>query len=84
MQHGIGQKISFFIAIICYLAAVASLIATFYWGGEIGTNHPVVASFGASVVFFICVGIVLHVIGRVNLPNLKIDGGKVEKNTPDT
>ena len=52
-QRGIGQKISFFIAIICYLAAVASLIATFYWGGEIGTDHPVVASFGASVVFFI-------------------------------
>jgi len=67
-----SQKISFAIAIISYGLALFCLAATFYLGGEMGSDDSVVASFGASVVFFISVGIVLHVIGRVSLPDLKI------------
>ncbi len=71
-QRKTSQKISFAIAIISYGLALVCLVATFYLGGERGSNDPVVASFGASVVFFISVGIVLHVIGSVSLPDLKI------------
>jgi predicted tellurium resistance membrane protein TerC len=68
-----AQKISLAIAMLCYLAAIGCVGAAFHFHGELGGEHPVVASLGASVVFFIGVGIVLHVIGRADLPNLRID-----------
>lgn len=68
----LGQKISFFLAIFSYAAAVACVGATYYWRGELGGEHPVVASFAAAVIFFIGVGIVLHVIGKANIPDLRI------------
>lgn len=66
------QKISFALAVLSYLMSVSCAVATVYWHGLAGSNSPVVASFGASVVFFLGVGIVLHVIGRANLPDLRI------------
>jgi hypothetical protein len=45
-------------------------VALFVWLGDLGGEHPVIASLGASLVFFVGAGIVLHVIGRANLPNL--------------
>ncbi len=76
-QKGAAQKISFILAIISYLLAVGCVGATVYCSNVLGGDHPVSASFGAAVVFFSCVGIVLHVIGRADLPNLSIrgDGG---------
>lgn len=71
-QTSTAQKVSFIIAIISYLAAIGCIGATYYYTSELGSEHPVVASFGAAVVFFIGVGIVLHVIGRVNLPDLSM------------
>ena len=67
-----AQKISFVIAIISYMASIACVVATIYWHGQVGGESPIVASLGASVVFFLGVGIVLHVIGRANLPDLRI------------
>ncbi|MCW8946928.1 MAG: hemerythrin family protein [Sedimenticola sp.] len=71
-QTSTAQKVSFIIAIISYFAAIGCLAATYIYSGSLGSDHPVVASFGAAVVFFIGVGIVLHVIGRVNLPDLSM------------
>lgn len=70
-----AQKVSFYIAIISYIAAIGCILASVYYSGELGSDHPVVASFGAAVVFFVGVGIVLHVIGRVDIPDLKIKSG---------
>lgn len=67
-----AQKVSFYVAIISYVAAIGSVFASVYYSGELGGDHPVVASFGAAVVFFVGVGIVLHVIGRADIPDLKI------------
>ena len=67
-----GQKIAFVIAILCYIAAVACVAATLYYHGQLGSDDPIVASLGASVVFFTGVGIVLHVIGRADIPDLRI------------
>ncbi|MCU7923394.1 MAG: hemerythrin family protein [Candidatus Thiodiazotropha sp. (ex Dulcina madagascariensis)] len=65
------QKALMVIAVISYLAGIGCGIAAFYFGE--GTNDPITASFMASVVFFVGVGIVLQVIGSTNLPTLKIE-----------
>ena len=67
-----AQKISFAIAILCYVASVVCIVATIYYHGQLGGQSPVVASLAASVVFFLGVGIVLHVIGRADIPDLRI------------
>lgn len=69
-----GQKISFGLALLSYLAAFLSSVSFFYFRGELGGDDPVVASLGSTIVFFIGVGIVLHVMGRVDLPSLSLKG----------
>ena len=68
-----SQKISLVIAYLCYLAAGLTFLAAIVRGITVGTENPIFASMAASVVFFIGCGVVLHVIGVVNLPNLKIE-----------
>lgn len=75
-QRGIGQRAAFVTAIVFYLCAIGCVIAALYYNHQLGTNNPIVASLMASVVFFIGAGIVLHVIGRVDLPDLKIQSDK--------
>jgi len=71
-QTSKAQKVSFGIAIISYLAALGCIAATVYYSGELGGDHPITASFAAAVVFFVGAGIVLHVIGRVDIPDLSM------------
>ena len=40
---------------------------------EMGANNPISASLMASIFFFICVGVILTIIGRSNLPDFKIE-----------
>jgi predicted tellurium resistance membrane protein TerC len=75
-QRGIGQKIAFASAIIFYLCSIGCMIAAYYYTQQLGSDHPVVASLLASVVFCIGGGIVLHVIGKADLPDLKIQVDK--------
>ncbi|AKH20252.1 hypothetical protein [Sedimenticola thiotaurini] len=82
-QTRMSQKISFFVAIVSYCAAICCLLASIYYFGELGRDHPVVASFAAAVVFFIGVGIVLHVIGRVDIPDLRIKSGPLNADKSD-
>ena len=67
-----SQKIAFMVAIFCYAAAVGCLAATAYFGSQLGSDAPIVAAFSASIVFFTGAGIVLHVIGKSDLPDLRI------------
>ena len=67
------QRVAVFFAYLFYLAAVASLAATGWFGWQQGVNSPPVAAFAASVVFFIGGGVVLHVMGRADLPDLRLD-----------
>ena len=75
-QRGIGQKIAFTSAIVFYLCGIVCVIAAFYYNRQLGTDSPIVASLIASVVFCISSGFVLHVIGKVDLPDLKIQSNK--------
>ena len=71
-QKKTAQKVSFLIAIACYLCAVACLIGVAYFGQLLGSDDPVVAALASSIVFFTGAGVVLHVIGRADLPDLKV------------
>ena len=71
--RGIGQKISLAAAYLCYGLALACLATLGLWVRDLGGDHPVIASLGATVVFFVGAGVVLHVMGRANLPNLSFD-----------
>ena len=77
----IGQKISFFFAVSCYLMAVATFIFGAYWQQNYDTNSPIFASAIASVIFFISCGVVLHYMANANLMDLKI---KLNDNTKTT
>lgn len=69
-KRGYIQKLLLVIAVINYLAAVACGIAAGYPGT--GFSDVVDASLMASVVFFLGVGIVLHVLANANIPDLRI------------
>ncbi|RLJ18023.1 hemerythrin family protein [bacterium endosymbiont of Escarpia laminata] len=73
-----AQKVSLAVAYICYVTAVIMLFFAGYRAYAVGTDNPIFASFAASVFFFVSCGIVLHVMGTVSLPNLKIDSKKLE------
>ena len=59
-SRGLGQRIAYGVALGSNLCAILCLAAIFVWHGELGSEHPVIASLGASLVFFVGVGIVLH------------------------
>jgi hypothetical protein len=80
--RGLGQHAAFVTALLFYVCAVLSLAGLFIWVGELGGEHPIIASLGACVVFFVGAGIVLHVIGRANLPHLGFGADKPGENTP--
>ena len=71
-RPGKSQKIAFIVAILCYLAAVCCMVAAAYYAKQLGVESPMVAAFSASIVFFAACGIVLHVIYRADLPDLRI------------
>ncbi|MES9856325.1 MAG: hemerythrin family protein [Sedimenticola sp.] len=71
-QRKLGQKITFVIAIIFYLCGVGFIAAAGYYGSQFGTESPIFASFAASVVFFFGAGIVLHVMGSINMPDFRV------------
>ena len=72
-SRGVGQRISLGSAFLFYGGALFCLGLLGYCLGDLGSNHPIIASLGAAVVFFIGAGVVLHVMGLANLPNLRFD-----------
>ena len=58
--------VSFLLALVCGGWLVLRL-------DEFGANNPISASLMASIFFFICVGVILTIIGRSNLPDFKIE-----------
>jgi uncharacterized membrane protein YjjB (DUF3815 family) len=66
------QKVALTAGKLCFLAALVSGIFLYLKINELGMNHPVSASFLASVFFFTFVGILLSIVGKTNIPDLKI------------
>ncbi len=70
-KKGLLQKISFVSGVISFMIAVITGIALYYQIQGVESNNPVTASLGASVFFFVCVGIVLTMIGKADIPSFK-------------
>ena len=75
-QRGIGQKVAYVSAMFFYLCSIGCAIAAFYYNQQLGSDNPIVASLVASVIFCVSNGFVLHVIGKVDLPDLRIQADK--------
>ena len=71
-RRGAGQKAALLFARLGFLVAVAAAVGAAVRAATDGTADPIFASLLASVVFFGGAGIVLHVIGRADLPDLRI------------
>lgn len=71
-KNRVGQKVSYVMAIIFYIAGIGCIVMALYSSQKAVPNDPVVAAFAASVVFFFGAGFVLHVIGKANLPDLRV------------
>jgi hypothetical protein len=69
MQRTLGQKISYAIALFCYLSALALGIGSVLYEPSM-ENDPVLASLMASSFFAVSCGIVLHFIANARLKGL--------------
>jgi len=66
------QKVALVVGKLCFLIAVGSGVFLYLKIDELGADHPVSASFLASVFFFTFVGILLSIVGRADIPDLTI------------
>jgi hypothetical protein len=72
-RKGSLQKLSIVFSAISFALAVVTGVVLYFKLESIGSDHPVSASLMASVFFFICVGVILAVIGRADIPSFKFD-----------
>ncbi|WP_456414269.1 hemerythrin family protein [Thiolapillus sp.] len=71
-KQNVSQKVAVVFAYLFYASAVASVIAVGYYYIQHGGSHPSVAAWAAAIVFFIGGGVVLHVMGRADIPDFRI------------
>ncbi|MCG7989984.1 MAG: hemerythrin family protein [Candidatus Thiodiazotropha lotti] len=79
-RKGVLQKISLISAGVSFLLAIASSVMLYFQIESVGKDDPISASFMASTFFFVCVGVVLAVIGKADLPSFKSDNSETESN----
>ena len=77
-KKGVLQKIALVSSVISFLLALVSSVMLLLRLETVSENDPVTASLIAAAFFFICVGIVLAIIGLANLPSFKFND--VEEN----
>ena len=66
------QKVALVVGKLSFMTALVSAVFLYFKVNELGADHPVSASFLASVFFFTFVGILLSIVGRADIPDLKI------------
>lgn len=71
-ERRMGQKVSWFFAVFCYLLAIFSIAFAIYWKMDNGTQSPIFASALASIFFFASCGFVLQYIANSNLPDYNL------------
>ena len=75
-RKGILQKISLISAVVSFVLALTSGVLLYLRLESVGSDNPISASFMASTFFFICVGVVLTIIGKADIPSFKIDSSE--------
>ena len=72
------QKVALVVGKLCFLTAMGSGVFLYLKVNELGADHPVSASFLASVFFFTFVGILLSIVGKADIPDLTVRTSKKE------
>jgi len=72
-RKGVLQKVSLVAAVVSFLLALTSGIMLYLRLGDVGMDNPISASFLASTFFFVCVGVVLAIIWKADIPSFKFD-----------
>ena len=75
-RKGILQKVSLISAVVSFVLALISGIMLYLRLESVGSDDPISASFIASIFFFVCVGVVLTIIGTADLPSFKFDNSE--------
>ncbi|HIJ30965.1 MAG: hemerythrin family protein [Gammaproteobacteria bacterium] len=71
-SKGIGQKIAYGLSLVSFFLAIVLTYVLITYDQDTGTADSIIASMMAGIVFFVGVGVVLLVIGKANLPDLRI------------
>lgn len=77
-KKGIFQKTSLAFAVISFVLSVVSGFMLYFRLDEVNDFDPVNSSFLASFFFFICIGFVLTVIGKANIPSFKVGDSEIK------
>ena len=75
-RKGILQKVSLISAALSFVLALTAGVMLYLRLESVGMDNPISASFLASTFFFVCVGVVLAVVGMADLPSFKIDNSE--------
>ncbi|MCG7869775.1 MAG: hypothetical protein JAY74_25820 [Candidatus Thiodiazotropha taylori] len=77
-RKGVLQKASLISAGVSFLLAIVSAVLLYFRIESVGKDDPISASFMASTFFFVCVGVVLTVIGKADLPSFSTDNSDTD------
>jgi ABC-type uncharacterized transport system permease subunit len=73
---GLLQKVSLISSYISFLLAFVTGIALYLRDGAVNSNDAISASLAATTFFFFCVGIVLIIMGKADIPSFKFDSSE--------
>jgi len=72
-KKGVMQKTSLILASVSIFLAIASGVMLYLNFNVVDRDNTMIASYTASTFFFLCVGFVLTVIGKTDIPSFKFD-----------
>jgi tetrahydromethanopterin S-methyltransferase subunit D len=72
-KKGFLQKLSLVSAVASFALALIAGVMLYLRLQHVGSDNPVSASLMASTFFFVCVGIILVIIGTADMPSFKFD-----------
>ena len=72
-KKGFLQKLSLVTAVASFALAFIAGVMLYLRLQHVGSDNPVSASLMASMFFFVCVGIILVIIGTADIPSFKFD-----------
>lgn len=70
---GLLQQFSLISGALSFVLALVTMIMLYFRVDSTGTNNPVSASLMATTFFFVCVGVILTIIGNADIPSFKFD-----------
>ena len=72
-RKGFLQKFALVASVLSFALALISGIFLYLRLESVGSDNPVSASLMASIFFFICVGVILVILGKADIPSFKFD-----------